>query len=207
MRFFLLILLFAVAAGPVNAGRYNKVLNIGDQAPAWTDLPGVDDATHSLDDLKDKRAILIAFTCNSCPYANDAEDRVIALRKKYESRDVAVIAISVNKNPEDLLPAMKDHAKERKYTFPYLHDESQQIAKDYGAKYTPEFYVLDQQRRIAYMGALDDSLMGSNVKKPYVDLAIEAVLSGGKPEVTETAPVGCAVQYERIRRKRRKSTD
>ena len=205
IRCCLLVLLCCSIAVPATAGRYNKVLSVGDQAPAWKDLPGVDDQQHSLADLADKRAILVVFTCNTCPYANDAESRVIALHEEYESRGVAVVAISVNKNPEDLLPAMKEHAKDREYKFPYLHDESQQIAKDFGAKYTPEFYVLDQQRRIVYMGALDDSLLGSEVKQPYVELAIEAALNEGKPEVAETAPVGCAVQYERIRRRRRKS--
>ena len=102
---------------------------------------------------------------------------------------------------------MKSRAKDKGYTFPYLHDESQQIAKDFGAKYTPEFYVLDQQRRIAYMGALDDSKLGSKVEQPYVELAIDAVLAGGQPEVTETAPVGCTVRYERIRRPRRRTRD
>ncbi len=202
MRGFFIVLLLFTFAYPASAGRYNKVLSIGDPAPTWQDLPGVDDALHSSDDLKDCKATVVIFTCNTCPYAMDVEEKIIALHEKYDARGVAVIAISVNKDPDDLLPAMKEHAEERNYKFPYLHDESQQIARDFGAKYTPEFYVLDQERRVAYMGAFDDSTLGSEVKSPYVELALDAVLSGQKPAVTEKPPVGCAVRYERIRRKR-----
>ncbi len=198
-----LLLMLVAAAGPAHAGRYNKVLNIGDQAPAWTELPGTDGQTHSLDDLQDKKAVVVFFTCNSCPYAMDAEDRLLVLNEKFSQRGVGVVAINVHKNEEDGLAAMKERAQEKGFKFEYLHDESQQIGAEFGAKYTPEFYVLDSQRRVAYMGALDDSPMGNKVANRYVELALEAVLSGTKPQITETAPIGCAIPYERIRRRRR----
>ena len=186
------------------AGEYNPDKNIGDDAPAWKDLPGVDGKLHSLDSLTDRKAIVVAFTCNSCPYAIDAENRLIALDKFCKDRDVALVAINVNKVAGDLLPAMKDRAKEKKFTFPYLFDESQQIAKQYGARYTPEFFVLDAKRKIAYMGSLDDSPDGKAVKVKHVESAIESALAGKPTAVAETVPIGCRIRFDRVRRTRKK---
>ena len=191
------VLLVAFAAGHSDAGQYNRVLDIGDHAPTWSGLPGVDGQQHSSDQLKSAEAVVVVFTCNSCPYAVDAEDRVIALHNKFAERDVAVVAINVNKNPEDRLPAMKQRAEENSFPFSYLFDESQQIAREFGAKYTPEFYVLDSQRRVAYMGSLDDSPDGKDVTQRYVEDAVNAVLKGNKPAVTETVPIGCRVRIQR----------
>jgi peroxiredoxin len=182
------------------AGEYNQVLNIGDSAPAWKDLVGVDDAKHALADLKEHPVVVVVFTCNTCPYSVDAEDRMIALQKAYHERGLRLVAINANKVEADLLPAMKERAKEKQFPFPYLHDPTQEIARKYGATYTPEFYVLDQQRRVVYMGSLDDSADGRNVSMRYVELAVEAVLAGQKPQITETIPIGCRVRYERARR-------
>lgn len=195
------LVLFTCVGG--SAGEYNRVLSIGDAAPAWKELIGVDDKQHSLSDLKDKAAVIVAFTCNSCPYAVDAEDRLIALHEKYSDQGVAVVAINVNKEPEDLLPEMKAKTDAKGFQFDYLFDESQQIARDYGAMYTPEFFVLDQQRRITYMGSLDDSPDGRNVTERYLEAALKATLAGEKVEVAETIPIGCRVRYERTRRSRR----
>ncbi|MDG2222568.1 MAG: thioredoxin family protein [Rubripirellula sp.] len=186
------------------AGEYNRVLSIGDPAPAWKELTAADGSKSSLIDLKSKSVIVVVFTCNTCPYSVDAEDRMIALQKAYQDRNVSLVAINVNKVEADLLPAMKQRAEEKKFTFSYLHDPTQQIAKQYGAVYTPEFYVLDQQRRVVYMGSLDDSPEGRNVAMRYVELAIEAALAGQKPQISETIPIGCRVRYERERRTRKK---
>ena len=184
------------------AGEFNQVLSIGDAAPQWSELPGVDDKLHSIADLKESKAVVIVFTCNSCPYAVDVEDRLIALHKKYSGQSVSLVAINVNKVEDDLLPAMKEKANEKGFEFQYLFDETQGIAKEFGAKYTPEFFVLDGRRKIVYMGALDDRPDGNNVTKPHVELAIDAVLAGSSPEVTETVPVGCRIRMERERRTR-----
>ncbi len=202
IRCSIFILWIAVAITSADAGRYNKVLSVGDPAPQWTDLPGTDDAQHSLTDLADQKAVVVVFTCNTCPYAMDAEERVIALHKKYADQGVSLVAINVNKIEEDQMPAMKQRAKEKAYPFPYLYDDTQQIARDFGVKYTPEFFVIDQQRRIAYMGSFDDSPMGGEIKQRYVEQALDALLADQKPVVSETAPVGCAIRYERIRRPR-----
>lgn len=186
----------------MHAGEYNPVLNIGDPAPAWKDLPGVDGQTHSLADLKQSQAVVLVFTCNSCPYAVDYEERIIALTKQFASRDVAVVAVNVNKVPEDSLDEMKARAKSQGFNFSYLFDDSQQIARDYGATYTPEFFVLDQQRKIAYMGALDDSPAADKVQEQYVAKALTALLDGKQPKITETVAIGCRIRLERKRRGR-----
>lgn len=197
-------MLLCIGTSLCYAGKYNQKLSIGDAAPEFSELPGVDDAKHSLPDWTDKKAIVVVFTCNSCPYAVDAEDRLIALHRKYGNGSVAVIAINVNKVETDLMPAMKEKAKAKEFPFVYLFDESQKIARDFGAVYTPEFYVLDQDRNVVYMGALDDSPDGKNVTRRYVEDAIEATLAGKSPSVTETPAIGCRVRYERSRRSRRK---
>ncbi|MDA1052960.1 MAG: thioredoxin family protein [Planctomycetota bacterium] len=196
-----IVLLLALAT-TVHAGEYNPVLSIGDPAPAWKDLPGIDGKTHSLADLKQSKAVVLVFTCNSCPYAIDYEARIIALTKQFDSRDVAVVAVNVNKVPEDSMDEMQARAKSQGFNFAYLDDESQQIAHDYGATYTPEFFVLDSQRKIAYMGALDDSPAADKVQQQYVAAALTALLDGDQPQVTETVAIGCRIRLERKRRGR-----
>jgi peroxiredoxin len=170
----------------------------------WEGLEGVDGKRHSLSDLEAKQVVVVAFTCNSCPYAVDAEDRLIALHKKYADQNVALVAINVNKVEEDLLPAMKRRAEEKGFEFPYLFDGTQQIARDFGAMVTPECYVLDAKRRVRYMGSIDDSPDGRQIAKKYLESAIDAVLAGEDPEIRETVPIGCQVRYERTRRSKRK---
>lgn len=180
------------------AGKYNSALSVGDPAPAWINLPGVDDQKHSLADLKDQPVVVVIFTCNSCPVAESYEDRIMAFAKKHAGK-VAVVAINVNKIPEDRLPKMKEHAKEKGFEFPYLYDESQKIAKQFGAEYTPEFFVLDKERKIAYMGAMDDKSPPAMPTKAFLEEAVEAVLHGEKPATGETLARGCKVRYVRKR--------
>lgn len=177
---------------PAQAGEFNKKVKIGDPAPAWTKLPGVDGKTHSLADLKDKDVLVIAFTCNHCPVAVGYEDRLIELTRKYSAKKVAVIAINVNNLEADRLPRMVDRSREKHFNFPYLYDESQQVGRDFGATFTPEFYVLNKERKIVYMGAMDDEQHKDN----YVELAVQAALKGQVPAKTEARPRGCTIRYE-----------
>jgi len=158
IRLAALPLLLLGLALPVPAGEFNKKLTVGDAAPAWTDLPGIDGKNHSLSDLKDKDVVIVIFTCNSCAVAVAYEDRIIAFAKKHAGQDskVAVVAINVNVIEEDRLPKMKERAKEKGFHFSYLFDETQKIARDYGAVYTPEFFVLNKERKVVYMGAMDE---------------------------------------------------
>lgn len=203
MNRYALPILFLLATSIATAGEYNPVLDIGDKAPAWKDLPGIDGKKHSLADLKDHDAVVVVVTCNSCPYSVDYEDRIIALTKLLADRQVALIAINVNKVPEDSFQAMKERAVAKSFNFPYLYDETQQIARDYGATYTPEFFVLDRERKIAYMGALDDSPDASKVRKLHVADAVTAVLTDKAPKITETVAIGCRIRLERQRKRRK----
>ena len=193
----------ATVSSSLRAGEFNPVLIIGDAAPDWRDLTGVDEKKHSLAEFKDKEVLVIVFTCNSCPVAVDYEDRLLALSKKFAADGkCAIVAINANKVADDLLPKMQERAKAKGFTFPYLHDESQQVAKAYGATYTPEFFVLNKDRKIVYMGAMDDSTDPANVKHKHVDEAVAATLAGKKPATTETVARGCLVRYVRDRKKK-----
>ena len=198
-----LILLVACPMQAI-AGEFNPDRNIGDPAPKWEKLPSTDGKSYSLDDFSQARAIVIVFTCNSCPYAVDAEDRLLKLDKFCKTNDAQLIAVNVNKVNEDLMPAMQQKAKDRGFKFPFLFDETQKIAKDYGARYTPESFLLDADRKVAYMGSIDDSPDGQKITKHYLMDALRAVLDGKSPELAETVPIGCRIRFERIRRTRRK---
>ncbi|QDS92536.1 thiol-disulfide oxidoreductase [Roseimaritima multifibrata] len=192
---------FAVlaCAALASGGQFNRILDIGDPAPEWSALPGTDGKTHDAKSLAGAPVVVVVFTCNSCPYAVDAEERIVQLHADYAAKNVAVVAINVNLVEEDRLPAMKEKVEANGWKFPYLFDESQQIAKEFGAKYTPEVYVLDRERKVAYMGSMDDSPDGKNVTKTYVRDAIDAVLEGRDVATAETVPVGCRIRMSRRR--------
>lgn len=196
-----LLAIFGMASA-TPAGQFNKQLNIGDKAPDWKGLEGADGQRHSLADFAAKEALVICFTCNTCPYAVDHEERLIALAKKFtaEGDKCAVIAINANQVKDDLLPAMQERAKSKNFNFPYLHDDTQQTARNYGATFTPEFVVLNKERKVVYLGAMDDSPDGKKITKRFVEDAVAAALTGKQPATTETAAVGCAVRYVKERK-------
>lgn len=169
---------------------------VGEKAPSWADLPGTDDKTHSLDDLKDAKVVVVAFTCNHCPIAVAYEDRFNEFAKEYKDKGVEFVAINVNNIDADKLPAMKERAAEKGFAFAYLYDASQKTGKDYDAKVTPHLFVLDKSRNIAYAGAFDDKTDASKVKTHYVKNAVDALLSGKSVEKAQTKAVGCGIQYE-----------
>ena len=201
---FILTLLFSISLmlGATQAGEFNPVLDIKDPAPKWAALPATDGKRYAFEDFNEKDVLVVVFTCNSCPYAVDYEDRLIAFTKKVQGSKVGLVAINVNKVEEDLLPAMKERATKKGFNFPYLFDETQEIAKKYGAGYTPECFVLNKQRQVVYMGAMDDSPDASKVKNRFVELAVEAALAGKLPAKQETVAIGCRIRIERSRRNR-----
>ena len=178
----------------LTAGKYNKVLKIGDQAPAWNELLGSDEKKHSLDDLKKAKAVVVVFTCNTCPVAVAYEKRLVAFAKAYKKKGVVLVAINSNRNGGNDPAAMATRAKERGFTFPYVADPEQKMKKLYGAQVTPEFFLLDGKRKIAYMGRLDNAQDESKVKNKDLVNAVEAVLAGKPPPVTETRPFGCGIK-------------
>lgn len=193
---FIAVVALFVAAN-CHAGRFNKVLSVGDAAPKWSGVVGVDDKQHSLDEYKDAKLIVQVFTCNHCPIAIIYEDRLVQLQKDYKDKGVQLVAVSVSTMEADSLSAMKERAEGKGFNFPYLRDASQKCGRDFGATATPQVFVLDANRKVVYMGAIDDSWMDpAEVKKPYLRDALDAALKGKMPEVTETKAKGCGIEYE-----------
>lgn len=196
-----LLSLLAVAgvlslASVTHAGKFNKVLNVGDTAPNWQGLLGADGKTYALGDYKDKKAIVLVFTCNHCPVAVACEDRIVELQKDYADKGVQVVAISVSDFDEDSMAKMTERAQEKGFNFPYVQDLTKKVGRDYGAAVTPHFFVLDADRKVAYMGLMDDEpLDPAAIKKPYVREALDAVLAGKAPATTETKQQGCSIKY------------
>jgi peroxiredoxin len=174
----------------------HKRLAIGDAAPEWKNLIGVDNQTHSLHDLAAAKAVVVVFTCNHCPVAQAYQDRLVELAADYGPKGVEVVAINVNNNEADKLPAMKQRAEEKGFKFNYLYDPTQAIGRAFGATVTPHAFVLDGARNVVYMGAIDDSMDASKVKQSYVRDAVDAVLAGHAPTTTTSKQFGCGIQYE-----------
>jgi peroxiredoxin len=174
------------------------VLKIGASAGSFT-LPGVDGKTHALDNYKDKAAVAVVFTCNHCPYVLAWEDRLIDIQRDYADRGVQVLAICANdaaKYPADSFENMQKHAVEKGFNFPYLHDESQEVARAYDAERTPEIFLLDKDGVLRYHGKIDDNYENpAAVTETYFRDALDAVLAGETPNVPETAPVGCTIKW------------
>jgi peroxiredoxin len=190
--------LLALACAPVVAGEYNKKLDIGDKAPKFSELPGVDGEKHSLADFKMKDVLVLVVTCNDCPVARAYEDRLKAFTKKYaegEEAKVAVVAVNPNATEGDKLEKMKERAKEAKFNFPYVRDESQELGRSLGASVTPEVFVFDKNRKLVYMGAIDDSI--EDPETEYLTIAVDATLKGEQPEKAETRARGCGVKYSK----------
>lgn len=173
---------------------------VGDMATDFR-LKNIDDSFVSLADYSDAKGFIVVFTCNHCPYAVANEDRIIALDKKYKGKGYPVIAINPNNPesyPDDSFENMKVRAEEKGFMFPYLLDEGQKIFPQYGATKTPHIFVLqktDAGNRVAYIGAVDDNVRDpEGVTKRYVEDAVDALLAGRTPEVTETKAIGCSIK-------------
>jgi len=161
----------------------------------WTDLPGVDEKSHSLSDLKDKDVVVVAITRNRCPVAVSYFQKMNELA----GRDKAVALVAINLEEVDDLDGMKEVARERGFKFPYLRDASQDVGRRLGATVTPEFFVLNKDREVVYRGAWDDGLPAGKVVHKYVEVAVKAALAGKSPAVTATKAAGCAIDYRGLR--------
>jgi peroxiredoxin len=180
----------------------NTGYKVGDNVSDFK-LKNVDGKMVSLGDYKSAKGFIVVFTCNHCPYAKAYEQRIMDLDKTFSGEGYPVIAISSNDAtivPDDSYENMIKRAKEKKYTFPYLYDESQAIAKSYGATKTPHVFVVSKITgglRVEYIGAIDDNTEdASAAKNHYVEDAVNALLSGKKVSVTETKAIGCSIKYK-----------
>lgn len=178
-------------------------LDVGDYATGFS-LPNVDGKTVSLTDYASAKGFIVVFTCNTCPYAKMYEQRIIDLDKKYASKGFPVIAINpndVSKQPDDSMQEMAARSQQKGYTFPYLRDDSQDVARAYGASKTPHVYVLNKEAggklRVEFIGAIDDSPSEvADVRERYVEDAVNALLSGSKPTVTTKRAIGCTIKWK-----------
>jgi peroxiredoxin len=189
----------ALIASPAFAGKFNRKVSVGEKAPTFSGIPAVQgeqDTSISLGDIKDEVVVLV-FLGNHCPVVRAYEDRIIDFTNDYKGKPVKVVGVSVNDLDSDRLPAIKDYIKENKSNYVYGYDESQQIGRDYGATNTPQFFVLDKDRVIRYLGAMDDNMNEAKVTKKYLRDAVDAVLKGETVEISETQPKGCGVKYKR----------
>jgi len=189
----------ALVASPAFAGKYNKVISVGDKAPTFSGIPaavGDQDTSLSLSDIKEPVVVLV-FLGNHCPVVVAYEDRLQEFTNDYKDKGVKVVGVSVNDNDSDRLPEIKKWIKEKKANYVYGYDETQAIGRAYGATNTPQFFVLDKDRTIRYTGAMDDNMKESGVKKTYLRDAVDALLAGKPVAEEETQPKGCGVQYKR----------
>lgn len=194
----MVLAVFAVAtaftAGP------DKGYKVGDNAADFK-LENVDGKMVSMSDYKDAKGFIIVFTCNTCPYSVAYEDRIIALDKKYKAKGYPVIAINPNDpaaQPGDSMDKMKERAKDKGFTFPYLFDKGQKIYPQYGASRTPHVYILEKQgdkNIVQYIGAIDNSSRDeSSVTERFAEDAVDALLAGKKVEKTYTRAIGCSIK-------------
>ena len=175
----------------------------GDDASDFN-LKDISDTMVTLADYKDAKGFIVTFTCNHCPFAVKYEDRIIALNNKYKTKGYPVIAINPNDSiqyPSDAFSKMKVRAQEKGFNFPYLHDESQAVAKSYGALKTPHIYILKKEKKklkVKYVGAIDDNYKdASKVKKKYAENALDELLAGKKVSVKKTKAIGCGIKWKK----------
>jgi len=178
----------------------SRMLALGTSAPDFS-LPDTAGNTVSLDDFEKSPALLIIFMCNHCPFVKHVLGDLVELIKGYQAREVAVVGINSNdvaNYPDDSPEMMAELVRESGFTFPYLYDETQGVAKAYGAACTPDFFLFDGRRSLAYRGQMDDSRPDNGMPVTGADLtaAIDAVIEG-KPVVSEQKPsMGCNIKWK-----------
>lgn len=179
----------------------STMLPLGTPAPPFSLPDTISGKSVSLDQFADKPALLVAFICNHCPYVKHVQTAFTALAREYQERGVAIVAINANDAetyPTDGPEHMSNEAAAHGYTFPYLYDESQETAKAYHAACTPDFFVFDKERRLAYRGQMDGSRPGNALPVSGDDLraALNAVLAGEKPSADQHPSMGCNVKWK-----------
>jgi peroxiredoxin len=173
---------------------------LGAKAPPF-ELPDPSGRVHSLAAFADAPALLVAFICSHCPFVKHVRAGFAALCAEYQGRGVAVVAIAPNDAqayPEDGPQGMAAEAKEAGYTFPYLFDETQEVAKAYGAACTPDFFLFDRERRLFYRGQMDGSRPGNGVPVTGEDLrrALDAALEGRPAPERQRPSLGCNIKWK-----------
>jgi len=204
MKFIKTIAVFAIvlvaSAFTTNTTSVSDGYEVGDIATDFK-LKNIDGKMVSLADYKDAKGYIVIFTCNTCPYAVQYEDRIIALDKKYAAKGFPVVAIMPNNptvQPGDSEDAMKARAASKGFTFPYLFDDGQKIYPQYGATKTPHVYLLEKTKKgnvVRYIGAIDDNYKDAEaVNTKYVEEAVDALMNGKEIKETKTRAIGCTIK-------------
>jgi len=196
MKSLLTIVFSIIMSGTLMSQGYE----VGDYATDFN-LRNVDGEYVSLGDYKDAKGFIVIFTTNHCPYAIAWQDRIIALDKMYKAKGYPVVAINPNSAeayPADSYEKMIERAEEKGFTFPYLHDEKQEIYKIYGATKTPHVYLLNKEQdklKVAYIGAIDNNYRNADeADEHYVQDAVNNLLSGKNPDPDFTRAIGCGIK-------------
>jgi peroxiredoxin len=179
----------------------SSMLSLGTPAPNFR-LPDPSGKYVSSDDFSGAAAYLVVFLCNHCPYVKHVQARFAQLAAEYQARGLAVVGINSNdaeSYPEDSPEKMAEEIKAAGYTFPYLYDETQEVAKSYRAACTPDFFLFDRNRRLAYRGQFDDSRPKNGLPVTGADLraALDTLLAGGTVSANQKPSVGCSIKWKR----------
>ncbi|WP_394749885.1 thioredoxin family protein [Spongiimicrobium salis] len=179
----------------------SNMLALGTKAPDFNLLDTVDDTLKTLSHLKGEKGTLVAFICNHCPFVIHINPEFSSLAKTYQEQGIGVIAISSNdveNYPQDAPHLMKEVAQQEGYTFPYLYDETQEVARSYDAACTPDFYLFDKDLTLVYRGQLDDSRPGNGIPVTGMDLrkAMDALLHGTPVSNEQKPSIGCNIKWK-----------
>lgn len=179
----------------------STMVPIGFKAPDFSLLDPVSNSFKSLDELKSDKATVIMFICNHCPFVKFVNDQLVQLALDYQSKGISFIAINSNdadNYPEDSPEKMKEYANKLNYPFPYLFDNTQEIAKAYDAACTPDFYIFDKDKKCVYRGQLDDSRPSNGKSTTGIDIrnALDAILSGKEVSLNQLPSIGCNIKWK-----------
>lgn len=178
---------------------YSQTIPFGEPAPDFS-LPCVDGKTYNLQNFKDKSALVVVFMCNHCPYVKACIGRLIALQKEFEDQGVQFVGINSNDAatyPDDSFENMKKFAVERKINFPYLRDETQEVAKKYNAVCTPDIFVYDSNFRLFYHGRIDDNWQEpEKITRHELKEALTTLLKNEKPPQDQKPSMGCSIKWK-----------
>jgi peroxiredoxin len=179
----------------------SRMLALGTAAPPFTLPDTVSGKSVSLEDFAESRALLVAFLCNHCPFVKHILDGLVSFAAEYGPRGLAVVTISSNDvttHPADSPAEMTKLAREKKFTFPYLYDEPQVVARAYSAACTPDFFLFDGDRRLVYRGQFDSGRPGSPQPVTGADMraAVDAVLAGKLAPQKQVPSIGCSIKWK-----------
>ena len=177
------------------------MLSLRTPAPPFSLRDVVSGQSYSLQSFAGKTALLVMFICRHCPYVEHVEREIAKIGRDYTDTGLGIIGISSNdpvSYPDDAPPRLKEMAERLGFSFPFCFDETQDVAKAYGAACTPDFYLFDRERRLVYRGQLDDSRPGSNKPVTGRDLraAVDAVLAGKPVDGNQKASIGCSIKWK-----------